>query len=80
MANTGGTETYKYNAEGLRTKKVTPTETKQYASDQQNVLRETDASLVAQAQYTDPPEEWGRKLSLHRSGGSAFYVPDHPAT
>jgi hypothetical protein len=71
-ANASGTE-----AEGRRTMKVTATETKQYVWDEQNVLHETDASLASIAQYTDPPGEWGRKFSLHRSGGSAFYVPDH---
>ena len=40
------------------------------------MLHETDAPLVLTAQYTDPPGIWGSKFSLHRSGGSAFYVPD----
>lgn len=63
-------------ADGLRQKKVTATDTTQYVWDEQNVLQETDASLVLQAQYTDLPGVWGSKFSLHRSGGSAFYVPD----
>jgi RHS repeat-associated protein len=77
VTNASGTETYTYTADGLRQKKVTARYTTQYVWDEQNVLHETDASLASIAQYTDPPGQWGRKFSLHRSGGSAFYVPDH---
>jgi RHS repeat-associated protein len=51
--------------------------TTRYAWNESGLLHETDASLVAQAQYTDLPGIWGSKFSVHRSGGSAFYVPDH---
>jgi YD repeat-containing protein len=46
-----GAETYTYNANGQRVKKVTADGTTQYLWDRQNVLHETDASLAAQVQY-----------------------------
>jgi YD repeat-containing protein len=77
VASPTGTETYTYSDDGLRQKKVTGSGTVYYVLDGQNVLVETDGSLITQAVYADLPGIWGAKFSLRRSGASHFCLPDH---
>src|SRR5579862_548568 len=69
-------ETYAYSADGMRQKRVSGPTVTYFVHDGNNVLIETDASLVTEAKYTDLPGAWGGKFSLRRSGQSSFYVPD----
>jgi RHS repeat-associated protein len=68
-----GTETYTYSTDGLRQQKVNSQGTTNYVWDGQNVLLETNASLITQAHNTDNPGYWGGLASENRSGTSSFY-------
>ena len=65
-----------YDADGLRVKKETPTETKLFVWNDQNYLAETDESGVPQMTYTTEPSTYGSTLSQSDGGGSSFFVYD----
>ena len=65
----GGVFTMAYDADGLRVRKETPSETKLFVWDDQNYLAETDDSGVAEVAYTTEPSTYGSTIS-HRSGGA----------
>ena len=69
----GTSESYVYSADGLRQQKTVGGSTVLYGWDGQNVLVETDTSLVIQASYVDYPGIWGGLVSQNRSGTSSWY-------
>ena len=71
-----GTETYTYDGDGMRRKKVTSAQTNNFAWDGQNVLQERDVSNVRLAQYTDYPGMWGGLASGRQGSTSSFYAFD----
>src|SRR5579864_4340066 len=81
VANPDGTsETHVYMADGMRQKKVTSAGTVIFIRDGQNVLIETDGSLVTQAHYTDFPGAWGGLASQRRGTESRFFGFDSQAS
>ncbi len=86
VSDSTGIVTSTYSAEGLRQKKVSGAVTSNYLWDDNNIVQESNAILVVQVGYTDlpgipyGPNGWGGLFSVHQSGGSSFYVPDHQGT
>ncbi|MFO1007747.1 MAG: hypothetical protein U0929_17420 [Planctomycetaceae bacterium] len=65
----GGVSTMAYDADGLRVRKETPSETKLFVWDDQNYLAEADDSGVTEVAYTTEPSTYGSTIS-HRTGGA----------
>ncbi|MFO1007746.1 MAG: RHS repeat-associated core domain-containing protein [Planctomycetaceae bacterium] len=65
----GGVFTMAYDADGLRVRKETPSETKLFVWDDQNYLAQADDSGVTEVAYTTEPSTYGSTIS-HRSGGA----------
>lgn len=76
MSDAGGVETYTYAADGLRRKKEAGATTTLFLWDGQNLLQETDVSLVVQAHYSTHLDTFGPVFSQRRSGTTSYYNYD----
>jgi len=63
-----------YNAEGLRVRKETDAETRNFIWDDQSYLVETDENDASQMVYTNRPGGFGKLISQRRNTGGAWSV------
>ena len=68
-----GEITHTYDANGMRTKTVTPFSTTHFVRDGANVIAELDAQGVVTASYTHVDDRWGRLISQHFGDKSEFF-------
>ena len=62
-----------YRSDGLRVEKEDSTGTLKFVWDGQNMLLETNANGVTQADYTLQPAGYGNLISQRRLGSSSFF-------
>ena len=76
LVEVNGTSTYRYDGLGRRVEKVTPSGTRRYVYDADNILLEYDGSNQLLSRYTHG-EQVDQHLATTRGGAAFYYHTDH---